>query len=294
MILPLVRWALLIAIKETIVLRFSMTTSTPLVTVVVPSFNEDARIVRASLESIRAQTFRNFECIVIDESTRSELATACRLVCAEDSRFIYIHPTERIGLPKSLNLAISKARGQLIARFDSDDVCMPERLALQVSFLQAHPEISVVGGALEVVNNEGRLLAHRHYPEDSVTIAKGMHLTNTMAHPTVMYRKEAIERYGGYNPDFRFAEDLDLWLRWLNAGLSFANLPQVLVQYRQANTCRSRENWHFNLRARTINFSANHLFRRAFGIACITAWLVMPKKVQEMIFKVLLLQSCKI
>ena len=91
-----------------------MSAFTPLVTVVVPSFNEDPHIVRASLESIRAQTFADFECIVVDESSRPELAEACRAVCAEDPRFIYVHPTERLGLPKSLNLAISKARGQLI------------------------------------------------------------------------------------------------------------------------------------------------------------------------------------
>src|SRR5947209_8445890 len=112
-----------------------MSNNNPTVTVVVPSFNEEPHIVRASLESVRAQSFTDFECIVVDESTRPELAAACREICSEDSRFIYVHPTERLGLPKSLNLAISKARGQLIARFDSDDVCMPERLGLQVAFL---------------------------------------------------------------------------------------------------------------------------------------------------------------
>lgn len=270
-----------------------MSVSTPLVTVVVPSFNEDTHIVRVSLESIRAQTFADFECIVVDESTRPELAEACRAVCAEDPRFVYIHPTERLGLPKSLNLAIGKARGQLIARFDSDDVCTPERLALQAAFLQSHPEISVVGGALDIINSEGKFLAHRRYPETSIEIAKGMQLTTTLAHPTVMYRKEAIERHGGYNPEFRFAEDLDLWLRWMNAGLHFANLAQVLVQYRQDNTRRDQSHWRFNLRARTSNFSAQHLVRRAIGIACIAAWVAMPNVAQEQIFKALILRRSR-
>jgi glycosyltransferase involved in cell wall biosynthesis len=268
-----------------------MSASTPLVTVVVPSFNEDPHIVRASLESIRTQTFTDFECIVVDESTRPELAEACRTVCAEDLRFIYVHPTERLGLPKSLNLAISKARGQLIARFDSDDICRPERLALQVAFLQARPEISVVGGALDIISNEGELLARRSYPQTSTRIAKGMQLTTTIAHPTVMYRKEAIERHGGYNPDFRFAEDLDLWLRWMNAGLLFANLPQVLVQYRQDNTHRDQRHWRFNLRARTVNFNMQYSVRRAIGILCIATWGVIPKKAQELIFKALILRA---
>lgn len=267
-----------------------MSIDTPFVTVVVPSFNEDSHIVRASLESIRAQTFADFECIVVDESTNPELAEACRAVCAVDPRFIYIHPQERLGLPKSLNLAIGKARGQLIARFDSDDVCMPERLALQVAFLKSHPEISLVGGALDIISSEGQLLAQRRYPQTPTEIAKGMQLTTTVAHPTVMYRKIAIKQYGGYNPDFRFSEDLDLWLRWINAGLQFANLPQVLVQYRQDNTCRGAGHWRFNLRARIENFSAQHLFRRIIGIACIASWVGLPNTLQELIFKELILR----
>ena len=267
-----------------------MSVATPSVTVVIPSFNEDPRIVRASLASIRAQTFANYECIVVDESTKPELAEACRAVCAVDPRFIYIHPQERLGLPKSLNLAISKARGQLIARFDSDDVCMPERLALQVEFLQSHPEISVVGGALDIINTEGQLLAHRRYPQSAIEIARGMQLTTTVAHPTVMYRKVAVEQHGGYNTEFRFSEDLDLWLRWMNAGLQFANLPQVLVQYRQNNTRRRSGHWRFNLKARISNFSAQHLVRRIIGIACIASWVVMPNKLQDLIFKALILR----
>lgn len=267
--------------------------SSPLVTVVVPSFNEAPNIVRASLESIRAQTFADFECIVVDESTCPELAEACQAACAEDKRFTYVHPTQRLGLPKSLNLAIGKARGQLIARFDSDDVCMPERLALQVAFLHRNPDISVVGGDLDIISSEGKFLSHRCYPKTSSAISKGMQLTTTIAHPTVMFRKEAIERHGGYNPDFRFCEDLDLWLRWMNAGLRFANLPQVLVQYRQDNTRRDQRHWRFNLRARTSNFSGQHLVRRVIGIACIATWIAMPKKVQEQVFKALILRRSR-
>lgn len=266
-----------------------MSASTPLVTVVVPSFNEPHHVIRASLESIRNQTFSAFECIVVDESTNPELAQACQSVCAEDPRFIYLHPTERLGLPKSLNLAIAQARSRLIARFDSDDICVPERLALQVAFLEAHPEVSVVGGALSIISDEGEVLAHRRYPEDAVKIAKGMQLTTTIAHPTVMFRREAIEQYGGYNPGFRFAEDLDLWLRWMNAGLRFANLPQVLVQYRQDNTRRSQHHWRYNLRARISNFSSRYSILRILGIACIATWAALPRVVQEHIFKFLIL-----
>lgn len=263
----------------------------PLVTVVVPSFNEAPHIVRASLESIRSQTFTNFECIVVDESTQPDLAEVCSMVCAEDPRFVYVHPIERLGLASSLNFAVCKARGLFVARFDSDDICFPERLALQVSFLQTHPEISVVGGALDIVDDEERYLAHRRYPLTSAAISKAMQLTTAIAHPTVMFRKEVFDRLGGYNPDFYFAEDLDLWLRWMKGGAQFANLPQALVKYRQDNTCRDVRHWRFNLRARISNFNGQHLIRRTFGIACIIIWAVMPRAVQEHVFKKLLLRN---
>lgn len=262
----------------------------PLVTVVVPSFNEDSKVVRISLESIRDQTFTDFECIVVDESTSLDLADACRAVCAEDNRFIYIHPTERIGLSQSLNLAVSKARGQLIARFDSDDICTPDRFGLQVAFLLAHPDISVVGGSMDVISSEGRLIAHRSYPQSANEIASAMQFTNAIAHPTVMFRKEAIDRHGGYNANYRYCEDLDLWLRWMNAGLIFRNLPQVLVQYRQDNTRREHLHWQYNLRVRIANFSAQHLIQRIIGVVCIAVWLAVPDKLQEQIYKLILLR----
>jgi glycosyltransferase involved in cell wall biosynthesis len=267
-----------------------MNAFSPFVTVVVPSFNEAPEIVRASIESLRAQTFTDFECIVVDESTRPDLADACRSACSVDKRFIYIHPVERLGLSKSLNLAIDKARGQLIARFDSDDICMPDRLEVQVAFLEAHLEISAVGGAMDIISTEGEFIAHRSYPQTPNRIASAMQLTNAIAHPTVMFRKEAFACYGGYNPSNRYCEDLDLWLRWMNAGLLFENLPQVLVKYRQDNTRRNHLNWRYNLLVRLSNFSSRNLIRRIFGIICIAAWVVVPGKLQEQIYKTILLR----
>lgn len=261
----------------------------PKVSVIVPVFNELVATMEESLNSLMSQTFDDFECIVVDESTNSELALACKLICESDGRFHYVHPTQRLGLSSSLNLAISMARGELLARFDSDDVCAPERLAIQVAFLETHPEISVVGGALKIISDDGQVLAHRYYPEDPLKIAQGMQLTTTVAHPTVMFRRQAIQEYGGYNPKFRFSEDLDLWLRWLNAGLHFANLPQVLVQYRQNNTRRNSGHWHYNLRARTSNFSSSFMILRIIGIACVATWIVLPNIVQEKFYKFLIL-----
>lgn len=265
--------------------------ASPLVSIVVPSFNELPQIVSASLASVREQTMGDFECIVVDESTDESRARACREVCAADPRFIYLHPSERLGLAGSLNLGLSRARGALVARFDADDLCQPERLALQTAFLNAHPAVGVVGGALEVIGEDGRHQGVRHYPLKHLDIARRMQLTNAIAHPTVMYRRAVVERHGGYDTSFRYSEDLDLWLRWLNAGVHFANLPQLLVRYRQQVTRRNTLHWRYNLRARTRNFGRSFIVRRAAGIGCIAVWSALPAAMQESVFRLLMLRG---
>ena len=265
----------------------------PKVTVVIPAFNEPSDVLALSLNSVAAQTFSDFECLVIDESTDVASATACRDFCAQDKRFRYFHPESRLGLAASLNLGISLAQGELIARFDSDDVCMPNRLALQVAYMAAHPDVEVVGGGLEIINEAGKTLAFRDYPVDHATIARRFQTTTPIAHPTVMVRKYIFDRHGGYDPSFRFAEDLDLWLRLLNQGVRFANLKEVLVRYRQQNTRRNSVHWRFNLRARTRNFSTRELPMRLVGICAMAVWGSLPAWVQERVVYGLLLQRSK-
>lgn len=271
----------------------STTAVAPRVSIVVPSFNELPQIVGASLASVRAQTMEDFECIVVDESTDEHRARACRQFCEADPRFIYVHPSERLGLAGSLNLGLSRARGALVARFDADDLCEPQRLALQAAFLDANPTVDVLGGALEVIGEDGRHQGVRRYPLEHIDIARRMQLTNAIAHPTVMYRRTVVERHGGYDTSFRYSEDLDLWLRWLNVGVRFANLPHVLVRYRQQVTRRNTLHWRYNLRARTRNFGRSFALRRAAGIGCIAVWSALPAAVQEAVFRLLMLRGSR-
>jgi glycosyltransferase involved in cell wall biosynthesis len=263
----------------------------PRVSVVVPSFNEPVAILEESLSSLMNQTFGDFECIVVDESSQPELAHACKSICGRDARFRYVHPPQRLGLSGSLNLGISMARGELIARFDSDDVCLPERLQAQITFLDENPEVGVVGAAVEIIDENGSSKGVRHYPQLFLEIVRKLHFTTSLAHPTVIYRASIPRRYGAYDPFFRYSEDLDMWLRWLNNGVVFANLPDILVKYRQARTQRHRDHWKFNLRARFRNFAPSFMVRRLTGIICIGIWSFLPKVVQEAFFRLLLIRA---
>ena len=263
----------------------------PRVTFVVPAFNEAPSVMAESFASIVAQDFGDFECLVIDESTRPESIAACQALCSADRRFRRIVPPSRIGLAASLNLGIAEARGEYIARFDSDDICVPLRLSRQVATLDAAPQIGVLGGGLRIVDTNGQKLAVRAYPVDHATIARRFHSTTPVAHPTAMVRKTVFEAVGVYDPAFRFAEDLDLWLRFLNAGVLFANLPETLVHYRQNATQRHLDHWRFNLRARCKNFARQDILRRIVGIGAISVWRYMPPRVQAAVFKSLLLKT---
>jgi glycosyltransferase involved in cell wall biosynthesis len=256
----------------------------PRVSVLVPAFNEPAETLEESLASLRRQTFADFECLVVDDSTKPELAAACEAACARDPRFRYIHPPTRQGLAAGLNLALEEAGGEFIARFDSDDVCHPDRLRRQVEAMDVDPALDVLGSALRIMDSAGAETAVRHYALTHDEIARRMQTSNAMAHPTVMIRRRVLDRYGAYRPEFRFAEDLELWLRLLNAGARFGNLAEPLVNYRQDATHRSADNWRYNLRARRTNFSAALWPRRVAGIAIIAAWSVTPAWLRARIY----------
>lgn len=261
------------------------------VSLVVPAFNETRDVLALSLGSIAAQSFSNFECLVIDESTDPESISACHDFCVQDKRFRYVHPEMRLGLAASLNLGISLAQGDLIARFDSDDVCMPSRLALQVAFMHTHPDVDVVGGGLEIISADGKTIAFRDFPLDHATIERRFQTMTPIAHPTVMVRKSVFLEHGGYDPTFLFAEDLELWLRLLNRGVRFANMKEVLVRYRQQNTCRNPIHWRYNLRARRRNFSIRQLPMRVLGICGMSVWGILPSGVQEHLYYSFLLRT---
>ncbi len=259
-------------------------TDQPLVSVVVPTLNETRASLTASFDSLIAQTHANFECLVVDESTQPALAGACQALCLRDDRFHYIRPPERVGLAASLNLGLAKARGAYIARFDGDDLCNPERLAAQVAYLEAHPMVDVVGCALEIIDAAGAVRALRRYPAEHAAIARGMQFTSAIAHPTVLIRASVLRAAGGYDPRFRYAEDLELWLRLLGRGARFANLELPLLRYRQNSSERGAAHWRDNLRARLRHLAMSHLAARLLGLAAIALWSVTPGALRRVIY----------
>lgn len=186
----------------------------------------------AAVESVLAQTFRDFEFIIIDDGSTDASPDALRAFAARDAR-IKLVVRENRGLTKTLNEGVRLAAGKYLARMDSDDVCSPDRFAKQVAYLDAHPDVVALGGAYEMIDDAGRVFHVMRYPDDDGQLQESsLSGRPALCHPLVMMRADAVAKVGGYDESFPVAQDNDLWLRLGEVG-KLACLPDVLLQYRQ-------------------------------------------------------------
>ncbi len=186
--------------------------------------------IEEALDSILGQCFQNCECIVINDGSVDGTTRILQRYAQLDQRLRVFHQANR-GLIAALNKGCRLARGKYIARMDADDVSVPGRFAMQVDFLDRHPTVAVLGGAIKLISAKGAFIGERHYPVDDRQIKKALREDDCLAHPTVMMRKDAFDATEGYRRPFLHAEDYDLWLRMAER-FEFANLSAVLLYYR--------------------------------------------------------------
>jgi glycosyltransferase involved in cell wall biosynthesis len=203
--------------------------STPTVTVLLPTLNSE-RFLRETLQSIDAQSYRDFELLAVDSGSRDGTLA----VLAEPWRFpVRVLDAKGKNLAESLNLGVEQAAGRFIARIDGDDLAEPERLALQVAFLDANPRAVLVGGQLRIIDEWGASLGTRAYPTEPERVRRGLSVRCVIAHPAVMFRRQAAIAAGLYDPrpPLGQCEDYDFWLRLLGQG-ELANLGVAVLRYR--------------------------------------------------------------
>lgn len=197
--------------------------------VLVPVHDGEA-FVGEAIESCLRQSFPDFELVVVDDgSTDATPDIVSRY--AERDRRIVVHRQENRGYVAALGVAAALAKGELLARLDADDLAEPGRLARQVAFLDEHPEVAVVGGALLVVDRRGRPFYLAAYPLEPAEVSAAMSQRTPVGHPTATIRRHVFDAVGGYRADFPYAEDYDLWLRVAREH-RIANLPDILGRYR--------------------------------------------------------------
>jgi len=227
---------------------------TPIVSVVMPVFNGE-RFLREAIDSILAQSFRDFEFIIVNDGSTDGTASLLGSYAGSDPR-VRVYHQENKGVTESRNRACGLARGKYIAQMDADDIAARNRLEWQIEFMERHAEMGVVGGAVELIDNRGRALYCMRCPVENEEIKSGLLLHNCFSNPAVVIRKEAFLSVGGYRRPFdRHAEDYDLWLR-IAERWRLANLEAVVVKYRihpdQASYHKLRQSALYALAARAL------------------------------------------
>jgi amylovoran biosynthesis glycosyltransferase AmsE len=206
-----------------------------------------------------------------------------------------------IGLPGALNAGLAKCSHELVARFDTDDLCEPNRFERQVAFLIKHPEVAALGAAVQEFEPlTGVARGFRSPPENHDSLVKFALLSSPLNHPAVMFRKSAVLKVGAYPTHLNIAfEDYALWLRLLLAGYKIANIAEVLVRMR-AGVAQAERRRGFTYAKQEISFALE--FRKAgffSKIQCLRFILFrvplrfLPKRLLVNVYRVFGRQSYK-
>lgn len=188
------------------------------------------RYLAEAIESVLNQSSRDFEFIILDFGSTDNSKLIASSYAAKDGR-IRLHTIPHCGLAEARNAVCMLTRGRYLAIQDADDISFSDRLSLQVEFMEKHPEVDVVGGTTEWVDLHANPLRMHNVPTEDCEIKEALLTRNPFIHSSVLMRREAFLRVGGYRAAFAQAEDYDLWLR-MSEHSQCANLKQTVVKYR--------------------------------------------------------------
>jgi glycosyltransferase involved in cell wall biosynthesis len=193
----------------------------------MPSFNNHSYI-QTAIDSVIKQNYANWELILIDDGSIPPLKET--IIFFDDTRIKLYRNEINKGVAPSLNLGLSFCRGKYIARFDSDDIFLPNRLNFQVKFMEDNLEVGVLGCAAIAFNeNEERIIGTEY---NGIDLKKYLMLRNFLIHPTVIIRSKIVQNYGViYKASMVNAEDYEFWVQ-LSKYTKIANLPEVVIKYR--------------------------------------------------------------
>lgn len=228
----------------------------PAVSVYMSVYNGE-RFVAESIESVLAQTFTDFELVIVDDGSTD--GTPGVLRSFDDDRIVLFSPG-RMGVSAASNYALARCRADLVARLDADDLMEPERLERQVAFLAQHPELAGAASFFWWIDEAGVVRGAEDTPLETLEaverhVAFGGRLG--YAHSTLLLRRDAVMAVGGYDSRFDTIEDVELCLRLYEAGYPILVLPERLVRFRihdsSTSATRDREQY-FLLEAVFGNF----------------------------------------
>lgn len=202
----------------------------PAVTVLLAVYNGE-RHLGESIDSVFAQTFEDFELVVVDDGSTD--ATSEILAGYADSRLRVVRNELNVGVTRSLNRGLGYSRGRYVARQDADDVSAPERLERQTAFLDANRDVTLLASSYLRIREDGTVFGSRSVPAEALGARWRLLFLNAFASSSVMFRRDDVERLRGFREEFPYGQDYDLWSRLAFTG-TVAALPDALVRYRDA------------------------------------------------------------
>lgn len=202
----------------------------------LPCYNAAATLDEA-LASLVAQTFTDFEILAVDDGSTDPTPDLLRAWAQREPR-LQVLSQPHAGIVSALQRGLAACRAPLVARMDADDRCHPERFRRQVAFLEAHPETGLVSCRVAAFPPEQVRQGFRLYLEwlngllSDADLKRELFIESPLPHPSVMFRTALVEAVGGYQ-EHGWPEDYDLWLRLAQAGVTFAKLPEALLDWRE-------------------------------------------------------------
>ena len=219
----------------------SVSARTPLVSIIMTTYNQ-AHFLESALSSVVAQTFTNWECLIMDDASTDNTSAVAQACAQNDPRIIYIQQKSNLGIARNRNSGLSHTRGTYIAVLDCDDLWIDkDKLEKQVKHLHAHPEAVLVGTHAQTIDSNGAVLNKKlNPPTTDRAIRASMLSTNAFIHSSVVYRANTARDCGGYDEAHTIGEDYSLWLA-LGLKGTFANLPDCMVSYRMHNSSITKQ-----------------------------------------------------
>lgn len=207
--------------------------------------NDDPLFFQEAMESIwTMQTFKPNQIILIqDGALPNSLIDLIEQWKDKLGDLLIVHKnSENIGLTKSLNIGLKYVTSKYIARMDSDDKSDSFRFEKQVGYLENHPEIAVLGGAIQEINADGEKVNKRTYPLNSEDAMRYIVKASPLAHPAVIMRREIFESGLKYNETYRTSQDIALWFDVLKAGFKISNIEDTVLYFRITESTFQRRN----------------------------------------------------
>lgn len=222
----------------------------PFVSIILPVRNAE-RTLQIAIESIINQTYKHFECIIINDNSTDATPEILAQVSKQEKR-IRCFNNSSVGIVSALNFGISVANGSFIARMDADDYSHPTRLEKQIEYFNKHPEIDFCGTKVAFTGNKKSSGGYAHYVNWTNTLVSTEDIMlkrfveSPFAHPCMMFRKSNVENFGGY-AEGDFPEDYELWLRWMEAGLKPGKVDEILFDWADPPERLSRSDLRYSI-----------------------------------------------